>query len=828
MKLKHYFYVPLCGACALLAMAGCADEDFNPDSGRPKGNGIVFGASASYVGESGKRTAYGDYTWENGVPKSQEILWLDGDRVEVYSPGSPTKQQVEYGITNIDPENGGLAYLASYQGQDGLQWDFDSPDGTQDFYAIYPSPASIKNQEMVERYGIRLEDGVLHGFIPTNQEYSFERATGEAGGWKCTPTMDWQYMVARLDDFPVPTDGSDGGISLDFKPLVTTLEITLQGPSVPLAQMNIFAPEGDVIMGKFSCDLKQGETWGDDYLPTCTAEQTGTVTNYVTINLYDNSGNPIKLEEGEYLTINVFMLPNKNWTDLEVRLAGYNTASRVLQLDQVVQAGQPGTPITLPAHQKTRVKLKAPAEIEGTNNWMSGLNDNVYVSQLSIPGTANSFSYEYSGSNPGWYAAQTATFEKQWDAGIRCFELKCPQTTGDLGSVVLQCNRTNLGETTFKDAVDLIWGKVKESSEFAMIIPSYESDAGHGGDAVRDFAEALNRFYDNNAENYDFITYGRDITLGEARGKLMFVARITSEEDENDIDDIAPRQGVIIKGWGSLKDLWARRGYDAPNWADNNNDFQSSIEYLMINNNRSENYTFTMPEAGEKDFMHGTIREGGSTGTAYVQDWNRVSKESKNYRLYDNYRTTGWGPWADTEFEYTQYAYWPESFGEKCDDVWNTFMLAIDDNNNQQGSTFYINSLDGFYIDENIPLSYVPYIASRGDSYTDSNGRSQTFSYTAGGTAGDIAGFANDINDDFFRRIQVYGPTNIYGPMNVVLLDRVYQNEDGSDSGSRLPSTIINNNFRFPLMVREDGGSDTPTPSTQADAAFAKGENVWQ
>ena len=97
----------------------------------------------------------------------------------------------------------------------------------------------------------------------------------------------------------------------------------------------------------------------------------------------------------------------------------------------------------LSPHKKTRVTLKAPDKISGPNQWMGGLNDNVYISQLSIPGTANTFSYKYTGSNPDWYQAQTAEFEEQWNSGIRCFELKCPETTGDLGDVVLQCNRTN-------------------------------------------------------------------------------------------------------------------------------------------------------------------------------------------------------------------------------------------------------------------------------------------------------------------------------------------------------------------------------------------------
>ena len=796
MKLRSNIYVSLCSAMALFAMFGCSDEEIvKQDDNRPQGNGIVFGASAGYVGT---RTAYGDYTnGDDGQPASQEILWIENDRVEVYSPTSPTVKQVEYEVKNLNPTDAGSAFLASYQNQDGLQW---SADETQDFYAVYPSRTSIKNQEMVTEHNIRFDSGTLYGFIPINQEYRFTRETGAAGGWKCEPTMDWQYMAARLDNFTVPHDGTDGEISLNFKPLVTTLEITLQGPSAPLAQMNIDAPEGTKIMGEFSCDLTAGN-WANGGAPDCDlVPSASTEENRVTINLYDTSGSPITLADGEYLTINVFLLPVENLTNLSIRLAGYNTASRTLVLNEGATETEVGTPITLPPHMKTRVTIKAPQHIDGTNQWMGGLSDNVYVSQLSIPGTANSFSYGYTGSNSDWYKAQTADIDKQWEAGIRCFEIKCPEVTGadaDLASSPVQCNRTDVG-ITFGEAVQAIWNKVSETvddegkpTEFAMIIPAYESGTGHGsgGAGVRAFMNALNTFYQKH-RSYKYVTYGRNITLHEARGGLMFVARVTSEEDEN-ISLANPVEGVVVKGWGSLKDLWKRRGYDFPDWAINNSNYSQSMEHLMLDGNTYSGFTFTMPQKGEPNFYHGTVRADGSSSEkgAYVQDWNRVSPESKNYELWDH---TGYG---------SQYCYWPESYQEKLDDVWNTFLKSIEANAGQQGDAFYINSLDGFFIDENIPLSYKPFVSGREDS-----GYIWSYGYGDGGTAGNIADYATRINQDFFNKIQEYGPTNIYGPMNVVLLDRVYQNLDGTDPGSRLPSTIINNNFRFPLLISESAG----------------------
>lgn len=794
MKCNSYILASLCGVMGLLAVMGCSDEIENGiDPNRPKGNGIVFGASANYVGAVDTRTIYGDYDNPSN-PTSQELLWEDDDRVEIYSPESPNKTQVEYAITNIGDESqgedAGKAYLASYQDQEGLQWTYSG--NSQNFYAVYPSKGSIKNQPMVTEHNIRFENGTLYGFIPINQEYRFTKDGSVGGGWKCEPTMDWQYMVAKTENFTVPTDGTDGGVNLQFHPLVTTLEITLKGPSAPLAQMNIDAPENVKIMGEFSCDVDG--IWPESGAPQCNLVQsTSTEENRVTINLYDTNGQPITLADGEYLTINVFLLPVDDLTNLTVRLAGYNTASKTLALNNGATDAGVGTPITLSPHKKTRVTIKAPQHIDGTNQWMGGLSDNVYVSQLSIPGTANSFSYNYNGFNSDWYKAQTANIDKQWEAGIRCFEIKCPEVTGvdaDLANSPVQCNRTDVGYT-FGQAVQAIWNKVSETvddegkpTEFAMIIPAYESGTGHsenpGDGGVVAFMNALNNFYQNHT-SYKYVTYEPDITLGDARGGLMFVARVTSEEDEN-IALAAPEQGVVVKGWGSLKDLWARRGYDYPNWAINSSNYSQSMEYLMLNGNAYADFYFYMPEKGTPNFYHGTVRANNTSSDrgAYVQDWNRVSPESKNYKLWNN-------------GQISQYCYWPESYTEKLDDVWNTFLASIKANAGQLGDAFYINSLDGFFIDEDIPLSYKPYVSGRDDG---------GYGYSDGGTAGNIAEFATKINEDFFDKIQEFGPTNIYGPMNVVLLDRVYQNTDGSDPGSRLPSTIINNNFRFPLLIK--------------------------
>lgn len=791
--MKKCFYLSI-SAFALLTMVGCSDDKLTNSTGSlPQGNGIVFGASAGYAGDTrNTRTIYGD---KNTAGTSQAIEWVVGDDVSMYSPTSPVPQ-ADYEVNNISTDNPSSAYLVAPQ--NGLQW--SSSGDTQDFYAIYPAPSSMSNEAIKNL--VSFENGKLTGYIPVNQAHTISHS---GNTWTAQPVMDYLYMAAVKKGVQLPTaDNGQDGVSLDFVPLTTTLEITIHGTATSantqIVQLNVFADNGENIAGYFTCDLANGSTDSEGY-PQCEYQESSTVRDMITVNTYYNNGTtnvPMSLAEGESVTFNVFLLPHEDLSNLRLRIVGLNTTGKQMTL------AESGTPITLHPHKKTCIEVNVPTFGDtDTNNWMSTIDDNVFVSQLSIPGTANSFSYNYDGwgNSSRLYQTQTANFETQWNSGIRCFELKCPnnESGNSLDNVTLQCNGANLG-ITFGEAVDMIWGKVENTGEFAMIIPFFENQGGREGN-VTDFANDLNQFFTDHSYNY--VTYGRNITLGEARGSLMFIARITSEEDDDNIRNAMPEptQGVFIENWGSLKDNWARRGYTingnvVDNWATSLN--LNTMEYYLfyesgVLDEGSDWTPDTYPSRVESNvnFMHNTVRQGGSTGSAYIQDWSRVvaDDEARTVRL------SGTGLTNRGEF-----FYWPASYTEKKNDVYDTFIKAIEDNNNQQGSTFYINSLDGYFIDWGTENSYQPFIEGR---------------YSGGG-CGDIPTFAEQINNDFYNDILNYGENNIYGSMNIVLMDMVYE----GNGGTYLPSVIINNNFRFPLLT---SGS---TSTTSYNASYDNGGNA--
>lgn len=799
-NLFNYLFV-----CSVIAFAGCKKDDVM--SGYPTANGdrVVFNASAGYEYEANSRTIYEDFV---SGSNNQGISWINGDRVSIYSKTSPNTQQVDYQVITKDGQNSSNAYLSEINVEDvGLQWGSDN----QEFCAVFPAKEQIENTAV--KNFVNFEKGVLTGYIPINQTH---KITKENGKWKASPIMEYSYMVAKQQ---VPQSERDKGVSLDFKPISTAIDVTLRGTdnTIKLSSFNIIS-ESKQLSGQFTCDLNNWEDWTNTY-PECTIFKDDMSRNIVTVDTRYGENNYIEIAPGDEITFTVFLMPQEDINDLVIRLSVFNMSAKELELSKKNVVVKP--------HKKSIVRATLPKwGADEANTWMDGIPNKVYISQLSIPGTANSASNMYSGDDNQYYKTQVVDLETQLKAGVRCFELRCTEGSGDdLSDAPLQCNRNNIG-MTFGTAMEFFNDFLRKNpSEFIMVMPAYESNSGTGGAAG--FTDRLNKYINNNNtplvpnQTERFSVYGKDITIGEVRGTIMIIARIISEEysetDAANIKDKGIAKGVVIEQWGSLKDMWGRRGYTLDginridNWAKGFNN--NTMEYYMLNGNNSADFVpSSMPtHLLENDFMHTTYRSNGTDGTAYVQDWARVSNGNHNYEIND---------WREGWSRVQQYVYWPSSVKEKEKDIWDTFLAAVTDNQGKQGSTFYINCIDGYFVNDyeyiydynwigqalKKKLSAIPYI----ENYT-----AHSLSYTNGGIAGDIQSFAEHFNKFFYDKLVEYGSYNIAGSMNIVMLDRVL---DGSVGGDNIVQMIVDNNYKFPLVT-----SDKKEP---ADASYVSGGNV--
>lgn len=155
---------------------------------------------------------------------------------------------------------------------------------------------------------------------------------------------------------------------------------------------------------------------------------------------------------------------------------------------------------------------------------MNGLNDNIFISQLSIPGAHNAATKGLSIGGK----CQDKDIGGLWDAGVRVFDLRptdaegCPIYHGILSTGI-----------TLTTALSTITSKLSAyPSDFAIIIMRNENDGGSTDNWKSRVGAIMNNF-----SNY-VIPLNPNLRLGDVRGKVIVLSR----------DYYA--DGYTINGWG--------------------------------------------------------------------------------------------------------------------------------------------------------------------------------------------------------------------------------------------------------------------------------------
>lgn len=414
MKKIYYLGIAL-AAC----LSSCSDDSL--DNGKTvvnpvqTGDEIIFGSSLSDNTDMESRTVYGDRT-TTGVP----VYWSSDekkpDTIAIYCMQSsqPADHLVKY---IVKPSKSNQAVAASVDKLDpnaaGLQWgDRSTPHR---FYAFYPAGA-VKGTDDEDA------TGQITANIPVTQQVQEWRtveagASGALEGKKTyfgLPNMDYAYMYAYNEVTPKDMEGST--VNLKFHNLVTVLDITVQGPqsgTATITNINVDAVEGSqpILTGDFKCNIRAAKT---DGTVVCTPlgsfnEERGRIS----IPCYDKkTGHFIKLGPDELLNVKAYIIPQNDNTvkkrTLRVTLSMLNGAPcrKTLNTADV-------TP-----HKINRVILPK-LEVGGTNYWMSSLDRDIYVSELSLPGSK--FAYATPDYGVTVRNFQDATITQQFTSGVRAF-----------------------------------------------------------------------------------------------------------------------------------------------------------------------------------------------------------------------------------------------------------------------------------------------------------------------------------------------------------------------------------------------------------------------
>ena len=166
------------------------------------------------------------------------------------------------------------------------------------------------------------------------------------------------------------------------------------------------------------------------------------------------------------------------------------------------------------------------------NNWMASLPDNVYITQLSIPGTHDAATSTCSGVSK----TQTYTISQQWEKGVRVFDLR-PTDENDDGPIYHGSGifRSSTGTTLKAELGNLKTKLAANSTEFAIVIIRNENNTGQDNGKWKEVIKPILDAYN------DVLTeWNPDLRLGDVRGKILVFAR----------DEVTETKAAKVWDWG--------------------------------------------------------------------------------------------------------------------------------------------------------------------------------------------------------------------------------------------------------------------------------------
>lgn len=158
------------------------------------------------------------------------------------------------------------------------------------------------------------------------------------------------------------------------------------------------------------------------------------------------------------------------------------------------------------------------------DDWIKNIDDNVYVSQVSIPGTHDSGTGHGFSGLTGIIAdyfgtTQEKTITEQWNSGIRCFDLR-PAVDGSTLEIYHGIAKTNIGlSEALRTLCNLLDSHPKE---FAIAIIRHEREADENDSSWKNKFISL---VTSNPVKSHAINFSPMLKVKNARGKLLIISR---------------------------------------------------------------------------------------------------------------------------------------------------------------------------------------------------------------------------------------------------------------------------------------------------------------
>ena len=825
--MKQFKFITV-GAMMAFLLAGCADDDLVKESVVPpvSGDEIEFGATSGGFTDVDPttRTIYdvpAGSTFDNYTLLN--IKWqYDIDKVRVYCPEAAEGfRTADYTVKETTDASSGTSTGTGYllkNGETGVRWgDTGKP---HNFYAFYSLDKIDEGLQTGTTVTATIPTGQEGGQLLTyNNDGTF--VADMTGPFKIiTPDMSFCMMAGK----GTWTSGKDKKVALTFTPIVTVLDVLINGPEdvefMNIVSVSVRSKSGKNIVGTFSYDLADNTYNFDATDGSQTAASIATVQTII-------DKNPVSLKKNEQLNVKFFLLPRDiSNGDLVVSVLteGGVVYSKTISGSSTTSGGDG----VLGAGLITRIKTPKLGGQEA-NNWMSQIPNNVLFSQLSLPGSKQSFAYNVDNNfdpNSGisnFYQAlpplginASAENSTQFDEGVRVFDVHLNLTRDSrYATPVVYAGGANVDpQITLEEVLTALNKKIhpesKPVTECAVVFLNFVKGESLGGTSnVSTWLSAVMNVLDDWDQHNSGVltTFDANTTMLGMRGRIAVIFNL--ENSDNLPSGTAPVNYIT----GLSTSVQNTSIVDAK--------FSSDADVRIQNLQQCNNPNIT--STGDYGYREGI----------------------------------GLVPYFITKANY-------DGSSVSCNliETKTTLMKKINSEIASSAGKLYINDLSGFCVTKDIrSTGYVTYrrnvrgrwnvvwdygedtslydyakLPTDGDFYSSSEPSDPSggdvwyqiphVNYSDLGNGGNTCLFAEIFNE---KAVKEYSSLvgNLRQPLGLVLMNFAgvgsVETNNGTYSvqGIRLPGLIMMNNFMFPLKT------GTINTKTSSDTSYSKEGNVW-
>lgn len=451
-------------AAATVMMGSCAKVETNTVKPVP-GDEVRFSGNLGI----NTKTIYGDET-ATGI----KVNWKNGDKVLVYGTNcSAGRDMAEYNVTNADNEGNEIiqnfANSLDKTGDFGVQWGADE-NVKCDFYSVYPSVNNGHNttitpnadgKSVTVRAHIRPSQfcvfnanstATAYSGVPYNEKYT-DLTMPDAFMYAVTPDQETCTEIVKLRYNPFSTV-----LKFQFEGFTTSTELT--SPYIYLQKVILNAPDGVTVAGNF--DVTIGKDGSISSVPVADSE----ASNVIEVNTILPGGSYVRLGKNMPVDFSIFTIPqnglelSETWNVVLQTNAGNFRYKLKPNTSSANNTGKTAKLVAGQVHKLNVPKLTVTQDITlNPADWMTQIPRNVYLSELSLPGSWYSVHEEYQGKG-----VDIAT---QYSAGVRAFNLDCRltrETSSSSSALRLVCAGTDGSGTAgiSYDNGDLVLDKMKE------------------------------------------------------------------------------------------------------------------------------------------------------------------------------------------------------------------------------------------------------------------------------------------------------------------------------------------------------------------------------